>query len=77
MSFRKHHEKATAESIQVTTMPIIQLPELSVEDEAFPPKSPGKSQYSDRDHTLIYYTDATPYQEHEIDFQHDTVYALL
>lgn len=44
---QKHNEKATAESIQVTKMPIVQLPEMSVEDEAWPPKSPGKSQCSD------------------------------
>lgn len=50
---------------------------MSVEVKALPPKSPGKSQYTVQDNVLAYNTDAVPYQEHEIDFQHDTVYALL
>lgn len=52
-------------------MPVIQLPELSVEDEVLTPRSPGNSQYSDQEHVPAYNTDATPYQEH------DAVYALL
>lgn len=48
--FRKHHEKAIAGSIQLTKMPVIQLSELSGENEPLCLKSPEKSQYNDQDH---------------------------
>lgn len=62
MSFKKHHEKAIAESIQLTKMPVIQLSELSGENEALCLKSPEKSQYSDQDHIPAYYRNATSFK---------------
>lgn len=59
-------KQTTAKSIHLAKMPVIQLPELSVEDKALLPKSPGKPQYSDLDHTPSYNVDATSYQEHEM-----------
>lgn len=75
MSFRKRHEKATAESFQLTKMPVIQLSELSGENEALCLKSPEKPQYSDKDHIPADYRSATPFQEHEIDF-HERLYII-
>lgn len=74
MSFREHHEKATAESIQLTKMPV-QLSEQSGENEALCLKSPEELQYSDKDHIPAHYRIATPFQEHETGF-HGRLYII-
>lgn len=68
MSFRKHHEKAIAESIPLTKMPATQLSELSGENEALCIKSPGKSKFDDQYRILAYYRNTTPFKKHKIDF---------
>lgn len=68
MTFRKHQGKGIDESIQLTKMPVIQLSELSGENEALWLRSLEKSQYSDQDHILAHCRSATPFQTHKIDF---------
>lgn len=75
MTFRKHHEKAIAESIQLTKMSVIQLSELSNENKALCLRSQEKSQYGDQDYILAHCRSATSFQAHKIDF-HERLYII-